>query len=285
MPTPVSMPVPSATSSATAPRRPWAIRSRWPRSPRLSRPAPSDKQFCAVGSVKSNIGHLDAGAGVVGLIKTALALKHGVLPPSLHFTAPNPQIDFASTPFYVNSKLTDWPRNGGPRRAGVSAFGVGGTNVHVVLEEAPAVESSAGSDPAGVRAVGCVGAQRSRPGCCTRESGRASARRPAGIARGRRLLAAGRTPRVRASLLCRRPYRRGRGLQAGVSARRIAARGSRSGKALPSRSCSRARDRSTRTWHATCTSASPNSACTSIAAPRFAARWSARISRRLSTPP
>ena len=97
----------------------------------------SDRQFCAVGSVKSNIGHLDAGAGVVGLIKTALALKHGVIPATLHFTAPNPQIDFAATPFYVNSKLTEWPRGAGPRRAGVSAFGVGGTNVHVVLEEAP----------------------------------------------------------------------------------------------------------------------------------------------------
>jgi len=102
----------------------------------------SDKQFCAVGSVKSNIGHLDVGAGVVGLIKTALSLKHGVLPPSLHYTAPNPQIDFASTPFYVNSKLTDWPRHSGPRRAGVSAFGVGGTNVHLVLEEAPSAEGS-----------------------------------------------------------------------------------------------------------------------------------------------
>jgi amino acid adenylation domain-containing protein len=101
----------------------------------------SDKQFCAVGSVKSNIGHLDVGAGIVGLIKTALSLEHGVIPATLHFTAPNPQIDFASTPFYVNSKLTEWPRAGGPRRAGVSAFGVGGTNVHMILEEAPAVET------------------------------------------------------------------------------------------------------------------------------------------------
>ena len=101
----------------------------------------SERQFCAVGSVKSNIGHLDAGAGVVGLIKTALSLKHGVIPASLHFTAPNPQIDFASTPFYVNSKLAEWPRANGPRRAGVSAFGVGGTNVHVVLEEPPDIEA------------------------------------------------------------------------------------------------------------------------------------------------
>jgi amino acid adenylation domain-containing protein len=95
-------------------------------------------QFCAVGSVKSNIGHLDAAAGVVGLIKTALALHHELLPASLHYTRPNPQIDFAATPFYVNAKLSPWPRGAQPRRAGVSAFGVGGTNVHVVLEEAPA---------------------------------------------------------------------------------------------------------------------------------------------------
>jgi amino acid adenylation domain-containing protein len=108
----------------------------------------SERQFCAVGSVKSNIGHLDVGAGVVGLIKTALALKHGVIPASLHFTAPNPQIDFAATPFYVSSKRTEWPRTGGPRRAGVSAFGLGGTNVHVVLEEAPAVETREGNPQA-----------------------------------------------------------------------------------------------------------------------------------------
>ncbi|MDB6161630.1 MAG: amino acid adenylation domain protein, partial [Gammaproteobacteria bacterium] len=101
----------------------------------------SERQFCAVGSVKSNIGHLDVGAGVVGLIKTALSLKQGVIPATLHFTAPNPQIDFASTPFYVSSKLTEWPRADGPRRAGVSAFGVGGTNVHVVLEEPPGTEA------------------------------------------------------------------------------------------------------------------------------------------------
>src|SRR5215470_17129485 len=94
----------------------------------------SDRQFCAVGSVKSNIGHLDVGAGVVGLIKTALSLEHGAIPATLRFTTPNPQIDFASTPFFVNAKLSEWPRGDTPRRAGVSAFGVGGTNVHMVLE-------------------------------------------------------------------------------------------------------------------------------------------------------
>ncbi|MEP6546097.1 MAG: beta-ketoacyl synthase N-terminal-like domain-containing protein, partial [Gammaproteobacteria bacterium] len=100
--------------------------------------ATSDLQFCALGSVKGNIGHLDAAAGVTGLIKTALALKHRMLPPSLHYKRPNPQIDFAKTPFFVNASLRPWPETQSPRRAGVSAFGVGGTNVHVVLEEPPA---------------------------------------------------------------------------------------------------------------------------------------------------
>ncbi|HEX7735315.1 MAG TPA: beta-ketoacyl synthase N-terminal-like domain-containing protein [Ktedonobacteraceae bacterium] len=98
------------------------------------------KNFCAIGSVKTNIGHLDAAAGVAGLIKTTLALKHRLLPPSLNFTEPNPQIDFASSPFYVNTRLTEWQAGVSPRRAGVSSFGIGGTNAHVVLEEAPVVE-------------------------------------------------------------------------------------------------------------------------------------------------
>ena len=95
------------------------------------------KGFCAVGSVKTNIGHLDAAAGVAGLIKTVLSLKHRMLPPSLHFETPNPRIDFANSPFYVNTKLSEWRANGTPRRAGVSSFGIGGTNAHVILEEAP----------------------------------------------------------------------------------------------------------------------------------------------------
>ena len=101
--------------------------------------------FCAVGSVKSNIGHLDAAAGIAGLIKTVLALEHGEVPPSLHFQAPNPSLDLAASPFYVNSELRPWPQPAGaeaPRRAGVSSFGLGGTNAHAVLEEAPALEPS-----------------------------------------------------------------------------------------------------------------------------------------------
>ncbi|MDQ3803841.1 MAG: acyltransferase domain-containing protein [Acidobacteriota bacterium] len=95
------------------------------------------KAFCAVGSVKTNVGHLNTAAGVAGLIKTVQALKHGQLPPSLHFERPNPQIDFAASPFFVNTRLAAWETDGLPRRAGVSSFGIGGTNAHVVLEEAP----------------------------------------------------------------------------------------------------------------------------------------------------
>ncbi len=98
--------------------------------------------FCAIGSVKTNVGHLDTAAGITGLIKTVLALKHKLLPPSLHFDAPNPNIDFANSPFKVNTKLCEWHIGRTPRRAGVSSFGFGGTNAHVVLEEAPIVESS-----------------------------------------------------------------------------------------------------------------------------------------------
>ncbi len=93
------------------------------------------KNFCGVGSVKTNIGHLDAAAGIAGLIKTILALKHKQIPPTLHFEKPNPNIDFANSPFYVNDKLSDWNTDELPRRAGVSAYGMGGTNVHVIVEE------------------------------------------------------------------------------------------------------------------------------------------------------
>ncbi|HKV41787.1 MAG TPA: type I polyketide synthase, partial [Blastocatellia bacterium] len=93
--------------------------------------------FCRIGSVKTNLGHLDAAAGVAGLIKTALALRHRQIPPSLHFAKPNPQIDFDNSPFLVNTALYDWTASDHPRRAGVSSFGIGGTNVHAILEEAP----------------------------------------------------------------------------------------------------------------------------------------------------
>lgn len=93
-------------------------------------------EFCAIGSVKSNFGHLDVVAGIAGLIKTALALKHKKLPPSINFKTPNPKLDLPNTPFFVNNSLSDWESEG-PLRAGVSSFGIGGTNAHLILEEAP----------------------------------------------------------------------------------------------------------------------------------------------------
>ena len=94
-------------------------------------------QFCALGSAKANVGHLDAAAGVTGFIAAALALRERVLPPLLHFRSPNPGIDPANSPFFFNEAASPWADGPAPRRAGVSSFGVGGTNVHVVLEEAP----------------------------------------------------------------------------------------------------------------------------------------------------
>ena len=94
--------------------------------------------FCTIGSLKANLGHLDAAAGVAGLIKTVLALRHRELPPQLNFRAPNPQLQLETSPFRVTTTLQQWPRHDTPRRAGVSSFGIGGTNAHVVLEEAPA---------------------------------------------------------------------------------------------------------------------------------------------------
>jgi acyl transferase domain-containing protein len=103
--------------------------------------------FCRIGSVKGNVGHLDAAAGMAGLIKTVLALKHKKIPPSLYFEQPNPEIDFANSPFYVNTEMTDWEGEPVPRRAGLSSFGFGGTNTHTILEEVPAVEPSGASRP------------------------------------------------------------------------------------------------------------------------------------------
>ncbi|KAB1909591.1 AMP-binding protein [Micromonospora sp. AMSO1212t] len=105
--------------------------------------APADST--ALGSVKTNIGHLDAAAGIAGLIKTVLAVRHSVIPPNLHFTRPHPEIDLAAGPFYVPTKARDWPDDA-RRVAGVSAFGLGGTNAHVVVEQPPPAEPA---DPPG----------------------------------------------------------------------------------------------------------------------------------------
>lgn len=99
-------------------------------------------QFCAIGSVKTNVGHLEAAAGAAGLIKTVLALHHEQLPATLHFRQPNPRIDFEHSPFRVQDRHSNWTRTMAPRRAGVNAMGIGGTNAHIILEEAPPVPAT-----------------------------------------------------------------------------------------------------------------------------------------------
>lgn len=106
-----------------------------------------DRQYCAIGSVKANLGHLDCASGAIGVIKTAMALYEKTLPPQINFERPNPKIDFDASPFFVNTELKAWPESTWPRRAGVSSFGVGGTNAHVVLEEAPARAQGAAPSP------------------------------------------------------------------------------------------------------------------------------------------
>lgn len=109
---------------------------------RVFREKTAKKQFCGIGSVKSNLGHLDSAAGIAGLIKAILAMQHQVIPPTINYQTPNSRIDFVNSPFYVTDKLTPWKVKNFPRRAGISSFGVGGTNVHVVIEEAPATKST-----------------------------------------------------------------------------------------------------------------------------------------------
>jgi acyl transferase domain-containing protein/acyl carrier protein len=103
--------------------------------------------YCAIGSVKTNIGHLGAAAGIAGLIKVVLALQNRLLFPSLNFKRPNPAIDFANSPFYVQQELSEWRPASGRRVAGLSSFGIGGTNAHVVVEEALVTEASRSSRP------------------------------------------------------------------------------------------------------------------------------------------
>lgn len=107
----------------------------------------ADTGFCALGSVKSNIGHLDTAAGVASLTKAVLALRHRTIPPTVHFEAPNPLLDLEASPFYLTAEARPWPEGSQPRRAGVNSLGVGGTNAHVLLEEAPDLGASGPARP------------------------------------------------------------------------------------------------------------------------------------------
>jgi acyl transferase domain-containing protein len=106
-----------------------------------------DRRFCAIGSVKTNVGHLDAASGVTSLIKAVHVVRDGLIPPSLHFEAPNPEIDFAASPFFVSTCCARWADGPAPRRAGINALGVGGTNAHVIIEQPPAHQPSGPSRP------------------------------------------------------------------------------------------------------------------------------------------
>ena len=100
------------------------------------------KGICAIGSIKTNMGHLDSAAGIAGLMKVVLALQHQQIPPSLNVEDPNPKINFENSPFYINTRLREWKREQYPLRAGVNSFGIGGTNAHMVLEEWPIGQSA-----------------------------------------------------------------------------------------------------------------------------------------------
>jgi len=107
----------------------------------------SRTNFCGIGSVKSNIGHLDAAAGIAGFIKTVLSVKNRTLPATVNFNRTNPKIDFKNSPFYVNDRSKSWQSQNGPRRAGVSSFGIGGSNAHVIIEEAPEISPRTNDQP------------------------------------------------------------------------------------------------------------------------------------------
>ncbi|MFE2755822.1 SDR family NAD(P)-dependent oxidoreductase [Actinosynnema sp. NPDC059335] len=113
----------------------------------------ADTGYCALGAVKANVGHLDAAAGVTALIKAALVLDRGSIPPLVGYAGPNEALDLARSPFFVNTEPLPWPRGRTPRRAGVSSFGIGGTNAHVVLEEAPLPAGPAPEAAAGYHAL------------------------------------------------------------------------------------------------------------------------------------
>jgi acyl transferase domain-containing protein len=204
--------------------------------------------FCAIGSVKSNIGHLDAAAGIAGLIKTALALHHKRIPPSLHFSAPNPRIDFANSPFFVNARLADWP--GTQRRAGVSSFGIGGTNAHVVLEEAPTTPRTGKSRQDQLLLLSAK-TEAALDSATTNLMEHLKQNPGAGLADVAYTLQVGRRAFPhRRMLVCRDANEAVEALAAQDPVRVFSEQ--RGNRSLPLCSCSPVRERNTSTWHASC---------------------------------
>ena len=152
----------SATSRRTAPARRSAIRSRCGRSAARSAPGAAHDDPLLIGSVKTNIGHLESAAGIAGVIKVVLSLQHERIPPHLHFTQPSPHIAWADYPVKVTAQGRAWPRGAQPRIAGVSSFGFSGTNAHVIVEEAPLARAPRHSGDPAAALPAAVGAQRRR---------------------------------------------------------------------------------------------------------------------------
>ena len=163
------------------------------------------KQFCAIASLKTNIGHLNTVAGLAGLIKASRSVKEGELAPSLHFDTPNPKIDFANSPFYVPTKLMKWPGDG-PRRAGISSFGIGGTNTEIIIEEPPPAEGDPTAKSMHVAIVSAKNEARDR--CRLYTTREMAARAPAGKHR-RRLSYARDRPLAQYARVRRRLYQPG----------------------------------------------------------------------------
>ena len=222
--------------------------------------------FCGIGSVKSNFGHLSCASGVAGLIKTVLTLEHGAIPPTLHYESPNPAIDFASSPFYVTTKLEPWSRNGSPLRAAVSSFGVGGTNAHAVVEEAPPQETT--TDGRGSVLLTLSAKSEAALDTATRRLGEHLARHPEhDLADAAFTLHVGSTALPSSPHRRRRPQR-SRDAPLPSSASRTGSRRPRSVKHRTSCSCSRARVPSIRVWPPRSTRPKPSSATPSTTAAR-----------------
>ena len=237
----------------------------------------------ALGSVKTNVGHLDRAAGVTGLIKTVLALHHGEIPPSLHFESPNPELDLDNSPFYVNTDLKSWSRNGHPRRAGVNSLGMGGTNVHVVLEEAPALPTPSRSRSTQLL---CCPRERVRARCGHQRPGSVPAR-PSGGRPGRRGVHAAGRPAPDSSIVApssvaietMRWRRWSVGTQGDCSA------WCRRASTVRWHSCSLGWEISTRAWRASCTTRSRSFARPSTAASATCSASAGSIWARSSSAP
>jgi len=235
------------------------------------------KQFCAVGTAKTNVGHLDIAAGITGLIHAAHVIRDGVFPPMLHFQKPNPKLDLENSPFFLNSKRTEWKHGSRPRRAGVSAFGVGGTNAHVVLEQAPTRQSSSSACSSKLQLlVLSARSETALENATTNLCEYLTVHPEVNLADAAWTLQVGRR-----CFPCRRAI-----VARGVP-EAVASMSQRDRKRLPTRlkpsttppcsSCFRAKGRSIQTWAATCMKASAFSARMSTSAPRFFARRSEPI--------